>query len=107
MKDRLIELIEEAYYCSIEEIADHLIAGGVTLDNQVSSSTWVPVKYSLPEEYEPVLVYNPDVGHGQTVMRAVRIGACWKTEFDFEAEENSEITHWMPMPEPPGGVRSE
>ena len=30
-KEKLINLIEEIYYCSIEEIADHLIANGVIL----------------------------------------------------------------------------
>ena len=31
-------------------IADHLIANGVTLDNQVSSSKWIPVSERLPLE---------------------------------------------------------
>jgi hypothetical protein len=31
MREKLIELIEQEYYCSIEEIADHLIANGVTI----------------------------------------------------------------------------
>lgn len=104
MREKLIELIEEAYYCSIEELADHLIAGGVTLDNQVSSSTWVPVKYSLPEEFEPVLVYDPDVGHGQYVMSACWSADGWKTEFDFDHHKDHSITHWMYLPLPPGGA---
>jgi hypothetical protein len=32
VREKLIESIEEAYYCSIEELADHLIANGVTLN---------------------------------------------------------------------------
>ena len=31
MRDRLIELIENAYYCDIERLADHLLANGVIL----------------------------------------------------------------------------
>lgn len=30
-RDKLIELMEQAYFCSIENLADHLIASGVTL----------------------------------------------------------------------------
>ena len=29
-REKLIELIEEVYFCSIEQLADHLIANGVT-----------------------------------------------------------------------------
>lgn len=29
MRERLIELIEDAYFCNIEELADHLLANGV------------------------------------------------------------------------------
>ncbi len=102
-KEKLIELIEEAYYCSIEEMADHLITCGVTLDNQVSSSKWIPVTERLPEEYEPVLVYDPSMDHGQYVMEATWSVDGWMTEFDFDHDENPGITHWMPLPEPPKG----
>ena len=113
-REKLIEVIRNfnskivPYYA--EEIADKLIANGVTIANQVASSSkylasseWIPVAERLPEEYKTVLVYNPNVDHGQTVMEAVRIDNTWKTEFDFEACENNEITHWMPLPEPPKG----
>ena len=30
-REKLIELMEQEYYCSIEEMADHLIANGVTI----------------------------------------------------------------------------
>lgn len=35
MRDKLIELIEQAYYCSIEELADYLIAAGLTLPEEL------------------------------------------------------------------------
>lgn len=64
---------------------------------------WIPVSERLPEEYEPVLVYDPSVGHGQYVMRACMCEGGWKTEFDFDFYKNPNITHWMPLPEPPKG----
>lgn len=33
-REKLIELIEEVYFCSIEQLADHLIAKGVTIKTQ-------------------------------------------------------------------------
>ena len=77
--------------------ADHLIANGVTIQK------WIPVAERLPKEYEPVLVYNPSVGHGQYVMKATLADDGWMTEFDFDPHGNPEITHWMPLPEPPKG----
>lgn len=34
MKEKLIELIEQAKYCSAEELADYLIAAGLTLPKE-------------------------------------------------------------------------
>ena len=31
IREQLIDLIEGAYFCGIEELADHLIANGVTI----------------------------------------------------------------------------
>lgn len=31
MKEKLIKLIEQAKYCSVEELAEYLIAAGVTI----------------------------------------------------------------------------
>ena len=49
-REKLIELMEEAYFCSIESLADHLIANGVTFatDNNVGGK-WIPVTEMLPE----------------------------------------------------------
>ena len=34
IRERLIGLIEGAYFCAIEELADHLIANGVTIEDK-------------------------------------------------------------------------
>jgi hypothetical protein len=33
MREKLIELLEQAKYCSAEELADYLIYAGVTIDD--------------------------------------------------------------------------
>ena len=70
---------------------------------RTAKQKWIPVTERLPEEYEPVLVFDPSVDHGQYVMRACCSIDGWMTEFDFDHCENYGITHWMPMPEPPKG----
>lgn len=115
MREKLSELIEQKYYCSIEELADHLIANGVTLDNQVSSSKWISVKDRLPalhtDDYE-----EPDgsrmqfeVSDDQWVITASgdQTKARYETGVVFRGWVGDygntirNVTHWMPLPEPP------
>ena len=82
-------------------LADNLIANGVTLDNQVSSSKWIPVTERLPKEFASVLVCIPSENPLPMVKEAYLANGCWATKmaiFPFE-----DITHWMEMPEPPKG----
>lgn len=40
-REKLVELIEQVYYCSIEELADHLLANGViVLPCKVGDEVW-------------------------------------------------------------------
>ena len=78
-------------------IADHLIANGVTLDNQVSSSKWIPVSERLPKRNEKVLVC--DAREDYVSMWECFDGGLWLgDEIIWETED---ITHWMHLPELP------
>ena len=105
---RLIELLSQAQdngiiqgnhvthiaHISNKTVADYLIANGVTVQK------WIPVTERLPE-------------NGETVICVLKRGECWVAtwnEFDdnlwSDGENwcsNSEVTHWMPLPEPPKG----
>ena len=96
-REKLIELVTAAL-CnqSVEEVADQLIANGVTVQK------WIPVTERLPEGGKPVLVYNRDYSY-EPVMEATLYEEGWLTKFDFDPWENDEISHWMPLPEPPKG----
>ena len=55
---------------------------------------WIPVEERLPKEWVEVIVYNKDVG--------VLCGVCIKAGKWFdEADEWTDITHWMPIPKGP------
>lgn len=101
MREKLIELLTEyfgvdpAYYgIEAQHLADHLIANGVTIQK------WIPVTERLPANWCPVLV----------VLRGAKIsllgsyrGDAWFWE-KFSTTFNREVTHWMPLPEPPKEV---
>ena len=76
-----------------EEIADHLIANGVMMQE------WISVKDGLPESGKESVLIALQWGE-------VDIGWCedgrWRSEFVNEYEDG-EVTHWMPLPNPPKG----
>ena len=79
-----------------EIIADRLIANGVTVQE------WISVEDRLPEEKGRYLTANKRFGDKIVVFDLWFGGGFWYVEeeddvFDFE------VTHWMPLPEPPKG----
>ena len=108
MREKLIELLWDAFELvdnelpTVEQVADHLIAHGVTVQK------WISVNERLPSEKKVI--------DGETYFKNV---AVWVKHleheqiafYDDDAEwwfwaENflpvmGEVTHWMPLPEPP------
>lgn len=60
-----------------------------------SAPKWISVKDMLPEQGEIVLVYVIDYGITTSLMN------CFG---EWSSFLNETVTHWMPLPEPPGGV---
>ena len=96
VREKLVELLESARYWgsnTSEEIADNLISNGVTVQE------WISVTERLPESGKESVLIALRWGE-------VDIGWCedgrWRSEFVNEYED-WEVTHWMPLPEPPKG----
>lgn len=109
VREKLVELLGNIYlpimdgpcvtgeyripYKFKEEIADHLIANGVTVQE------WISVKDGLPKNGKEGVLIALRWGE-------VDIGWCedgrWDSEFVNEYEDG-EVTHWMPLPQPPKG----
>ena len=131
VREKLVELIEKASYeCDegtrdlydmrevADDIADFLIANGVTVQE------WISVNDKMPEmgehhQSEDVLVcidYRPD-DPGTTEDTYVSIDHvafnCFgQGEFSCERDDPRDgepspyfVTHWMPLPEPPEEVQ--
>ena len=108
VRENLVELIESARYWgsgTSEEIADHLIDNGVTVQE------WISVKDRLPDnkEYDWVLaqvVEDNGYMHIPRVMEYRQLKNDWFEEtYGWLSEHNGvfTVTHWMPLPEPPKG----
>lgn len=93
MREKLIEIVREirrtiTAWHTAEDIADKLIANGVTIHR------WIPVTERLPKPFEVVYVYDHTKQHVTDAYMTLHnewVGVCM----------NSVVTHWMPLPEPP------
>lgn len=121
MREKLIELLDDIQRCgedfddyeiygmrlpnsvSNDDVADHLIASGVTIQK------WIPVTERLPDDEELVLILCKN--------GARFVGYCGKQYCDYERRWRiktalnstkllnlGRVTHWMPLPEPPKEV---
>ena len=112
VREKLVELLGNIYLPMIagsdtigeyniphkfkREIANYLISHGVTVQE------WVPVTEKLPEDGGLYLVVHRNK-HNGSVSTAIetyiksKIGEWWLNDYVYD------VTHWMPLPEPPKG----
>ena len=81
-------------YVQNEEVASHLIAHGVTVQE------WISVDERLPENFISVLGYMTDAGEFPPVRECYTVG----NVFFFPAlGDIHPVSHWREMPQPPKG----
>ena len=93
-REKLIELLDiiiQPGQKTLGDIADHLIANGVTVQK------WIPVSERLPNVGCDVLFICENKRYG--------VGAYSDTYKDFFSGQFpvKGVTHWMPLPQPPKG----
>ena len=99
VREKLVDLIESARYWgsnTSEEIADNLLENGVTVQD------WISVKDMLPEAGGYVVCIakrNPFSRFMPMVARIEKNG--WVNP--ITEQYISEVTNWMPIPQPPKG----
>ena len=98
---------QDCVRCAYENVADHLIANGVTIatDNNVGDK-WIPVTERLPEDFEEVLVFGRSkLTRVMVIYIAFRKGRKWFVPCDEDCIEQDPVivSHWMPLPLSPEG----
>ena len=104
VRKKLVEIVKKAAYSSLPSNTEdfhlnmfvtNLLAHGVTVQE------WIPVTERLPEKGQEVLVF--DTRENWTGFAWLRPDETWTAlGFDFPFDFG-EVTHWMPLPQPPKG----
>ena len=100
VREKLIEILRKPIFPHelvdpIEAVADYLLDSGVTVQE------WISVTERLPEKGEEVLVF--DTRENWAGFAWLRPDETWTAlGFDFPFDLG-EVTHWMPLPQPPKG----
>ena len=98
VREKLVEILRKPIFPHeladpTEAVADYLLDNGVTVQK------WISVTEMLPESGKESVLIALRWGE-------VDIGLCedgrWRSEFVNEYEDG-EVTHWMPLPNPPKG----
>lgn len=103
MRERLIKLIQEAvggcatHWAGL--IADHLIENGLI------APQWISVKDRLPGEGEDVIACGKTWMRDECVREVSYMTIGGMPSFSYDSmdggEDLEDVTHWMPLPEPP------
>ena len=103
VREKLIGLIAKAKYICANDYSDHTedeYIADTLLDNGVTVQEWISVKDRLPEAGGYVVCIakrNPFSIFMPMVARIEKNG--WVNP--ITEQYISEVTHWMPLPEPP------
>ena len=120
-RERLIELVCESepmneclMYCvnppcyMAQNIADHLIANGVTFAKDTNVPTkWIPVEDRLPKKGKCVQMFfreHHTQAFGFWHDEHGEVRWCTYTDNGWYTDCDDKPTHWMPLPKPPKGV---
>ena len=95
-KEKLVKLLDQFVYddwYSNYDIAEKLIANGVTVQE------WISVKDRLPGKNVNCIVHYKHAYCNNDGYWA--IGSCFYDGEKFQIGLAYKVTHWMPLPEPP------
>ena len=99
VREKLVELLDiiiQPGQKTLGDIADHLIANGVTVQE------WISVKDRLPENNQWALCFMKDKSFG--TFRVFQWNYVdWRWNDGNEWFDEKDVTHWMPIPRPPKG----
>ena len=109
VRGKLVELIRQADHSGkwmYKQLADHLIANGVTVQdvNDINvGNKWISVKDRLPEGDKVVMCYKAGRGIRFGTLLDATYADGVQAFMDRDRTFAFGVTHWMPLPQPPKG----
>ena len=102
VRGKLIELLKQIKYVSVENAANILIANGVTVQE------WISVEDRLPENDVMVIGFTPCDGFMFVGYYHEEPKYDWKSWMIITAMRSTKVmkkkvTHWLPLPQLPKG----
>ena len=103
VREKLIEILRKPIFPHelvdpIEAVADYLLDNGVTVQE------WIPVTERLPECEGSYIVYTERGSiYASHFYTEKRFASGYVREAQWSQRGTVEVTHWMPLPEPPKG----
>ena len=105
VREKLIGLIAKAKYICANDYSDHTedeCIADTLLDNGVTVQEWISVDDRLPEAGGYVVCIAKRNPFSRFMPMVARIEKnCWVNP--ITEQYVSEVTHWMPIPQPPKG----
>lgn len=107
VRDKLVEQLRwwsnecdrTNFGCQASEL---LVAAANYIANGVTVQEWIPVEDRLPEPFVSVLACIPSEEPLPTVHESyIADHGAWVCILTAERYKTGEVTHWMPLPEPP------
>ena len=104
VREKLVEILQDEKNpvwnwfpnnMAMMQLADYLIANGVTVQE------WISVEDRLPEDDSDVLAYSRNGEEGRIYPANYAKGVWFDCIFTTPATDTT--THWMPLPEMPKG----
>lgn len=91
--------------CRANKVCDHNRFGFETCGNYIPTNEWISVEDRLPEAGQEILGYFARFEYVKTTSIVASTDGTimfewWNGKYKLEG---SELTHWMPLPEPPKG----
>ena len=96
IREKLVELLDiiiQPGQKTLGDIADHLIANGVTVQE------WISVKDRLPEHRDVVLCFMK-FGE-QRILQWDNVSSWWLGYGHGDDWQKADVTNWRPLPERP------
>jgi hypothetical protein len=106
-REKLVELLDiiiQPGQKTLGEIADHLIANGVTV-REPQMPKWISVEDRMADEEKIALVFGRgEVSKGTLIEYLPRVHVAFTRNGEWILYDSGELvhaTHWMPLPESP------